>query len=513
MLTCFGYGVLALVLWIAWAPTALLMHALSVGALLSISLGLGCTLATAYYRPGALRDPLSPCGRGSREAGGEGTSSTVSPLIRHCVPPSPSRGEGKTSGFSWTLLCFRGYAHGGSWLLSSLALCLLSYYFFGFLERTTHLNPRLYELASGTILGILKQHALSLGLVPWLLYVFLGLGLAYATLAFRKRPFLSELCLLSIKDRKIKAVFHSLLAIPLELLRIGWCVLTASFMALWFMDWILSLLDLESLYLRPLRLIFMGGLIMVVLRKPTTQLLRWMEKSHASIGTLLLLYLGLFSFFLFWLHATADAISLGSETTQAGGLLKSVLAGALDPAALETHLGILMLGWWSLWLPWMVSQAAKTALGGSMLGALLKLIIAPLLIFGVAIPCMSTELFLKIGFFLDHTGVQAIAWCALCLWLRSIWGSIRVRGDLERGAMISPRTLSKRPLNRWMMVVFGWISYYLLGYFILGWRLSQWILGAAACVTVGLALVFSVAWVSSLIPAWVLKKYRFLGSV
>ncbi len=466
-----GYVLLAFVLWVAWDATALCLDFLAVGALSSVVLGLGAALATAYYYPSALAHSKST----------------------HLQVMTPLKNYGQ-------------------WLLSCAALCLLSYYFFYCLEQNTQLNPRLYGLASGTMWGVLKQHALSVGLWPWLLYIVLGLGLAYTTVVFKRRPFLSELCLLSIKNTRTKAILHSLLSIPLDLVKIAWCVVTASFMALWIASMLAELFQVESLFLRPLRLIFMGGLIVFVLRKPSLQLVLWMEKSKVSVATVLSIYLGIFVCCLLWLHATADAISLGSETNQPDVMIKSFIAGSLTAESLKTHVCILMVGWWSLWLPWMASQAAKTALGNSMLGALLKLSLPVLLIFGIGLRTISAEQSTILSVFLNQPWVQGLACCLLCLWLRSIWGGMYNVGDLQRGAMIALRPLSTRALNRWMTVAFAWLSCYLLGYFMLGWRLTQWIVGAAACVMVALALAFSVAWVSSLMPSRALKKYKFLGS-
>ena len=466
-----GYVLLALILWVAWDATATCFDLLMTGALSSVVLGLGATLATAYYYPSTLAHAKST----------------------HLQALSP----------------LKDY---GTWFSSCISLCLLSYYFFYFLEQNTQLNPRLYALASGTMFGVFKQHALSIGLWPWLLYVFLGLGLAYSTVVFKRRPLLSELCLLSIKDTRIKAILHSLLSIPLDLVKIAWCVVTSSLMALWIASMLAELFQLESLFVRPLRLIFMGGLIVFVLRKPTLQLVLWMEKSKSSIATILLAYLGIFVFFLLWLHATADMITLGPEINQPDLIEKSGINRSLTAEALKTHVCILIVGWWSLWLPWMASQAAKTALGSSMLGALLKLSLPVLLIFGIGPRMISAEQSTVLSVFLNQPWVQGLAWSLLYLWLRSIWGNMYNVGDLQRGAMIALRPLSKRSLNRWMTVVFAWLSCYLLGYFMLGWRFTQWIVGAAACVMIALAVVFSVAWVSSLMPSPALKKYRFQDS-
>ncbi len=465
-----GYVLLTFVLWNAWNATALCLDLLAMGALSSVVLGLGAALATAYYYPSALAHSKST------------HLQVLSPLKNY-----------------------------GAWLLSCVALCILSYYFFYGLEQNTQLNPRLYGLASGTMWGVFQQHALSVGLWPWLLSIFLGLGVAYATVVFKRRPLLSELCLLSIKNTRTKAILHSLLSIPLDLVKIAWCVVTASFMALWIASLLAGLFHWESLFVRPLRLIFMGGLIVFVLRKPSLQLVLWMEKSKVSIATILFIYLCIFIGCLLWLHATADAVTLGAELNQPDVIIKSVINGPLTAESLKTHVCILMVGWWSLWLPWMASKAAKTALGGSMLGALLKLSLPVLLIFGIGLRMISVEQSTVLSVFLNKPWVQSLAWCLLCLWLRSIWGGMYNVGDLQRGAMIALRPLSKRSLNRWMTVVFAWLSCYLLGYFMLGWRLTQWIVGAAACVMIVLALAFSVAWVSSLMPSRVLKKCRFLG--
>ena len=490
-----GYVLLALILWVAWDATELLLDFLAVSALSSVVVGLGATLATAYYYPSTSSTKFFRMALGD-----------IHPCIRSFTIPRIDAPHAHSEKL------FGQVKDYGQWLLSCAALCLLSYYFFYFLEQNTQLNPRLYGLPSGTMLGVFKQHALSVGLWPWLLYIVLGLGLAYATVVFKKRPFLTDLCLISIKKTRTKAILHSLLSIPLDLVKIAWCVVTASFMALWIASLLSDIFHLESLFVRPLRLIFMGGLIVFVLRKPSLQLVLWMEKSKVSIATVLSIYLCIFVCCLLWLHATADMVSLGSETNQPDVIIKSVIAGSLTAESLKTHVCILIIGWWSLWLPWMASLAAKTALGNSMLGALLKLSVSPMLIFGMGLRMISVEQSIIVRLFLDQPWVQALAWCLICLWLRSIWGGIYNRGDLQRGAMIALRPLSKRSLNHWMSVVFVWLSCYLLGYFMLGWRFTQWILGAAACVMVVLALVFSVAWVSSLMPSGVLKKYRFLGS-
>ncbi len=466
-----GYMLLALVLWIAWCSTPLLIECLKAGTLLSVVLALLSALLTAYYYPGALANHKSA------------NLQEPEPLKQYLI-----------------------------WLISCVAFCVLSFYFFEGLEQNTQLNPRLYAMASGTILGFFKQHLLVLGLLPWLLYVFLGLGLAYATVIFKKRPVLSELCVLSITHKRSKAILYSTLSIPIDLVKIGWIVFTASFMMFWILEGLCTLFHLESLFARPLRLIFMGGLIIFVLRKPTQKLMLWMEQYKASLATVLGIYLGLFMVFLMWLHGTSDIISPSAATTPPELLIKSALAGPLTKTTLDSHLSLLILGWWALWLPWMVSQAARAALGSSMVAALLKLSALPLCLF-FCFSGLTTWYYDVLKSFLYQPWVQAFACFTLCVWLQSIWGKIFTMGDLQRGAMLAPRRLSKRSLSRWMTVVFAWFSCYLLGYFMLGWRLTQFMLSAAACVMVVLALIFSMAWVSSLVPARVLKKYRVLESL
>ncbi len=468
---CGGYMLLALVLWIAWDGSPWLVDSLRVGAVTSVCIALLSTLATAYSYPSALANSKSA------------NLQESAPLQQYAL-----------------------------WLLSCVALCVLSFYFFEGLERNTQLNPRLYAIDSGTILTFLKQHALVLGLVPWVLYVLLGLGLAYSTVVFKKRPLLSELCLLSITHKSSKAVIHSLLSIPIDLVKIGWVVLTASFMALWIADALCDLFHLESLFVRPLRLIFMGGLVVFVLRNPAQKLILWMEQSKASLATVLGLYLGLFILFLMWLHGTSDIILL-HVTTHPDAFIKRTLAGHLSKITLDSHLYLLILGWWTLWLPWMVSMAARAALGSSMVGALLKLSVLPVCLFVYVLPAISTQHYDALQHFLLRPGIQACACLMLCLWLQSIWGKVFTMGDLQRGAMLTPRRLSQRSLNRWMTVVFVWFSCYFLGYFMVGWRLAQFMLSAAACVMVTLALIFSMAWASSLMPFGALKKCRFLESL
>lgn len=466
IIACLGYSVLAFILWVAWQSSAVLLACIKGGMLLSVVLGFGASLMTAYYTPGAL------------------------------VQPKPSDWQRRSA--------FKGYAY---WLLSCISLCLLSYYFFDLLERQTQINPRLYAVQRGVIVGLFRKQSLSLGFLPWCLYVFLGLGLAYSTQILNNKPLLTVFCLSSFNAGKTKAILNSLLSIPLDLVKIGWIVVSASFMALWMAEWIAAVLHMESFFLRPLRLVFMGGLIVFVLRKPMIQWVLWMEKSKASLGTALAIYAGLFLSFLLWLHGTADYFSPHSEINLPVHAAKSILAGFLSPDALETHFALLIIGWWCLWLPWMVSLAARAALGSSMLGAVLKLGIVPFCLFVGGLPSLTQAQMDRCYLVLHQPWIEGLTCLALCAWLWSIWGGMRTVSDFNQGAMKTLRSGSQRHLSRWITVIFAWLPCYLLGHFILGWKLTQFMLSAAACVMLALALVFNRAWLSSLMPSGVLRKY------
>lgn len=454
-------------LQIAWQASVPLLYVLYGGALVSIVVAFMSCLLTAYYFPGVLtRTPLRPMAH---------------PLLE------------------------KGIIGLGAWFAHCFAFSVLSLYYFRFLEMQTQMSPRLEALAPGTIAQVFKESAFYFSLVPCFLYGLLGIGLAYVSVFFKKKPVLWEIFKVFFQKSQYQKFFRNMVCMPIELVQQGCFVLVSTFMALWVADTLSVFFQGESLFLKPLPLVFMSGLILLFLRKSNIQLVEWALHWKISIAKSLVIYWIIFIFCLFWFHLVANWLSAGMVAPADPAVaLKSALAGFWTADILETRLRLLLFGWGCLWLPWMVSIAAQTAMGSSLIGALLKLVLVPCAIMGFSVTWMHS---------MPPKSLDVLAILAILYWLNQLWGKMYQVADIHRGALSTmgsakPASGRQLSLKRWLLQMLSWLSTYLLGHLMMGWLLPQFMMTVGAIFIVAVALLFSVAWGLVVIRYGALKKYK-----
>ncbi len=208
--TFLGSLLLGLGIWLATVSGTVLLAYCHYGLCFALAVAVMGLLISAYRTPGALLCE-SPTAFG-----------TAPRVLSH---RAPFKGGIKYNCRSWL-----------QWLLACLGLSLFTLCYFQFLEKQTQIDPRLYVLATGTIVGLLHKQPFALGLLPWLLYGVLGVGLAYVTLVFKTKPFFIEPCLLWTQKHPQRAFFRQLIRVPLDIYYMTSFVLVASFMTLWAAD-------------------------------------------------------------------------------------------------------------------------------------------------------------------------------------------------------------------------------------------------------------------------------------
>ncbi len=232
-----------------------------------------------------------------------------------------------------------------------------------------------------------------------------------------------------------------------------------------------------------------------------------MTQQNISVGQVLLIYILSFGLFLLFLHGSSDWLTLPIEVPAAFSK-KSYFAGVFSEQSLQIRIQYLIWGWWAIWIPWMASWIARSAIGFSILRALIQALILPTILFGFGLQMMDKAKWVVIYQWLQIPTIQLLVTLGLFLWVWALGSETRTIGDVLRGAMLPLGRISKRPLTRWMTVLMLWITCYVSGSFILGWLFTQFIVTVGGLFMIGVVLILIVRWVVSLYRSWVLKKYK-----
>lgn len=380
------------------------------------------------------------------------------------------------------------------WLGQIVFVCL-SFVLFHFLETQTQIDTRLALVETGYIVKRLQQNALGLGLMPFVLYAVLGVGLAYFSVCLGEKPILARAFFSQTNKPTAKWVLfsHNFVSRVVEIVITFAFIGIVTFTLFWLCETVNAYLGLGSLFSVPLRTLFILALMTFVFRKMNKQLIAWMTQHHISVGQFLLVYILIFSLFVLWLHGTSDWLTL-SLSVPALPEQKSYFAGAFEPKVLESRIQYLIWGWWSIWIPWMASLVARSSIGFSIARAVSHALLVPILLFGWGMQYWDRVEWALVYQWLQSPTIQLVVLAGILLFLWVMCGEMRTLGDLLKGAMLPVRRVSNRPLKDWITVLMLWLSCYIPSVFMLGWLPMQ------IMVTVG-GLFMSAA-VMMLIGVW-----------
>ncbi len=312
-------------------------------------------------------------------------------------------------------------------------------------------------------------------------------------------------------NQKMGYFLNNLLAIAVDVVTMGSYFFIVSLALVWLCEWVNTAVGWDSLFLTPFRTVFICMLLILVFRKSNQQLINWMQQYHISVGTVFLIYIAAFAFFITWLHAFSGWFTLGQEMTNADMVLKSQLAGAFSETSLKTRLTFLIWGWWGIWIPWMTSLVVRTAFGFTLARVFLHTLILPSVLFGWLLPNMIAEQIQMIADWLKNPVCQGVILLLLGSFIGCAWGKQYNMGDVARGMIPPIGKTSVRPLNRWMMVVTLWLACYVPSWFMLGWLPLQILVTLGGIFMLVVVALFVAVWGSSLYHLWVLKKYTVQG--
>lgn len=400
------------------------------------------------------------------------------------------------------------------WLGQIVFVCM-TFVLFHFLETQTQIDTRLSFVETGTIVRVLQQHPFGLGLLPFLIYGVLGLGLAYFSICLGEKPILTRA--FSLKQAfsstesgkpatKLVLFWQSCICSVIEIVITLSLVFMATFALFWLCETVNTYFGWDSLFRMPLRTLFILGLMMFVFQKINKQLISWMSKYQISVGQILMVYILTFALFVLWLHASADWLTLPIPVSLPNSE-KSYFAGIFNEKSLHVRIQYLIWGWWSIWIPWMTSLVARSAMGCSIPRALIQALLLPVIVFGLGMQYQDLVDWTLIYAWLQLPAIQLFVLFGIffCLW--TMCGEMRTMGDVLKGAMLSTGRVSNRSLTRWMTVLIFWLTCYIPSGFILGWLPMQFIVTVAGLFMNSAVVVFIGIWGASLFRLWVLKKY------
>lgn len=468
-----AYGLFVVGLWLACSSPAPLRSYLRYGSGLLLAIGIGCWLITAFLQ--------------------------TQPLVnRELNIQSPL-------GFFARSKPLLGL------LLGQTVLFLISLVFFYFLETQTQINSRLYPIKPGYMVELIQQQRFGLEVIPWFFYSVLGVGLAYFSICLEKQPVLSRAIPINLRS-KGGYFFFNLMSIVTDVVTIGPYVFIVSFTLVWLCEIINNLFGWDSLFLTPFRATFICALIILFFQKTNKQLIAWMKQYQVAIGMVFIIYIVAFTLFISWLHGFSGWLTSGQEGMISVLGAKSVLAGSYTEQSLHNRIQFLIWGWWSIWIPWMASLVARASVGFTLPRAFLHSILFPLVVFGWILPQLRTNGGLWENIF-NSWGGQWLMGAGLLLFIWMNWKGQRTVGDVARGAMLPIGRLSKRPLNRWMMIVTLWLACYIPGWFLLGWLPLQIMVTLGGFFMMAAVSLFIGTWVAFLFRLLVAKKYKALESL
>lgn len=372
-------------------------------------------------------------------------------------------------------------------LLSVTFIC------FQIILAQSQLITRLQPLTSGQLFGLLQKHNGILGFLPWMLYGVVGVGLAYFSFCKNTVPLMHHI-IVPCPTKPLQYFFHSLNSIIHEMsITVPFLFLVCAAILL-LGEGFCKALGWDSPLYFSARTAIVWFLIVLFYKTKHARLAEWMQAKHLSMGVRLMIYvLGLSILLLayqgFWVLIP---IVTDNPVNMAPLEAKGVLVGMFSETELYTRLYLLIIGWWSIWIPWMTSVIARYSYGYAIWRAFLNALIVPILFFVayVQIGEMGQELF---TFYRETASVQIFS-ALMCIGFVVLsLKSVHHFSDLTRGALLPIRKSPKHALKKVMSTFLVRLIPYLYGSYVLGWFSTQVIATLSSIFL--FVLILSFIWV------------------
>jgi hypothetical protein len=374
------------------------------------------------------------------------------------------------------------------WQLGLFVLTVIS---FTLVITQSQCITRLQPLEARQLFGLIETHTLILGILPWLLYSVMGVGIAYFCFYRKTRPLLHHI-IIPNPAHKTSAFFHSIFSITNEFsIAMPFLFLSSTAIILWG-ESLSSLLGWTSPLIFSSRTVLVWFLIILFYRKKHARLMESMQEKKMPLGNRLLIYTWVFSIMLLVYQGlwALMSIFMNNSTFLMPSMTKSVLLGNLSEMELNTRLSLLIIGWWVVWIPWMASLVAKYSEGYSVGRALVNAMLIPI----VVLSCTQMNInWSEIIVFFQMPFVQVIS-ALLCMFFIAIsLKQVHNFTDFSQGAMRVPVPVQKYALKKVMSSFIVRLIPYLYCSYVLGWFTTQVV--EIFCGLFIFALVFSFIWV------------------
>lgn len=391
-------------------------------------------------------------------------------------------------------------------LIIQIALFFISFIFFFSLESMTQMNPRLPSFEKGLLIKHLATHWISLGLVPWLSYSLMGIGLAFFSIRKKTQPLFSEIIVHSSQKSSFYYFLRNYLRVATEAIMFAPFIWLLILSIVWLCESLNGFFGYPSLFELPFRSISIFALLIVIFYKSHGKLMNWALERRMPLGGVLLLYCLTFTFFVFWLHGLGSHFTLGLENTTGDQIQKSIWITTMSESTLNTRLTLLIWSWWGIWTPWMASMIARLSLGKSVLTALLMSLILPIGLFlGVHFFMTEQNVFATGQSFITGQNIIEHYWMAFYFYGNIVWvkgavggalllfiliafAHMQTRADISRGGMLdlSSIKIKPEPMKKWINMLIIMVACYFPGVFMLGWLPMQIIntLASTAMLTI-----------------------------
>ncbi len=372
--------------------------------------------------------------------------------------------------------------------LWQLGLGILTLISFSFVITQSQSITRLQPLEARQLFGLLDTHPLLLGVLPWLLYSVMGVGIAYFCFYKKTRTLLHHI-IIPNPVRKTSAFFHSIFSISNELtIAVPFLFLSATAIML-FGESVCTLLGWASPLVFSSRTVLVWFLIVLFYRQKHNRLMESMQEKKMPLGNRLLTYIWILSIMLLVYQGlwVLMSVFMSNASFLMPSMSKSILVGNLSEMELNTRLLLLIIGWWAVWVPWMASLVAKYSEGYSVGRALVNAMLVPSLVF-LALSQITIN-WSMIFIFLQQPFTQIIS-AVFCMFFIAIsLGHVHNFTDFSQGAMHSPVSVQKYALKKVMSSFIVRLIPYLYCSYVLGWFTTEVI--EIFCALFIFVLVFS----------------------
>lgn len=364
-------------------------------------------------------------------------------------------------------------------------LFILTFVFLFFISLQTQKSPQLQPVKIGDLFNILNAHILTVGILPWIVFAILGVGLAYFSVCKNETALLYRIIcpnpktkLTQFLDKYLWIIYEVGLLMP-YLILMGAAIFLLG-------DGLSSVFGLPSLLETPYRSILLWVVILFSFRKSNSKVLDWMREKKFSMGTRLAFYTVAFVFLLVFLQAGMQLFSFKTGESP----IKSPLAGSFSESELNFRLTLLCWGWWGIWVPWMSSFIARYSIGFSVGRAVIHAVILPLTLFYVLSQHIERINQTNLEFLFQIPFVEVLAGLGCLLFITGSLRKVYNFSHLTGGIMPGLGSYPKKALTKVISFFIACLVTFIPSQFALGWLPTQVILTFSGAFMLTLVIGF-----------------------